>query len=155
MEFGAALPADGSGTGLGPGDRSGQGGSSGSIRTHKSSSTIYGRVVTRYERPDHHIGHARPGHPNKILLRALSLGFIANLVSGIGHTVATHAPEDRNGSQRGHAIEHGEVFAESVDEEGQPCEGDDQMTWLQMILSRRHPHASVSRVQSDGDMTSA
>lgn len=35
-----------SATGFGPGDRSGQGGSNGSIITHKSSSTIHGRVVT-------------------------------------------------------------------------------------------------------------
>ncbi|WP_328541059.1 hypothetical protein [Streptomyces sp. NBC_00344] len=35
-----------SSTGFGPGDRSGQGGSSGSINAHKSSSTIHGRVVT-------------------------------------------------------------------------------------------------------------
>ena len=37
---------DRSNTGLGPGDRSGQGGSSGSISAHKSSSTIHGRVLT-------------------------------------------------------------------------------------------------------------
>lgn len=60
-----------SSTGLGPGDRSGQGGSNGSISAHKPSSTIHGRVVTRRERSNHHIGHARPGHLNKILLRAL------------------------------------------------------------------------------------
>lgn len=35
-----------SGTGLGPGDRSGQGGRSGSISAHKLSSTIHGRVLT-------------------------------------------------------------------------------------------------------------
>ncbi len=35
-----------SATGRGPGDRSGQGGSSGSISAHKSSSTIHGRVLT-------------------------------------------------------------------------------------------------------------
>jgi len=35
-----------SATGFGPGDRSGQGGSNGSISAHKSSSTIHGRVVT-------------------------------------------------------------------------------------------------------------
>lgn len=35
-----------SATGRGPGDRSGQGGSSGSISIHKSSSTIHGRVLT-------------------------------------------------------------------------------------------------------------
>jgi hypothetical protein len=33
-------------TGRGPGDRSGQGGSSGSISAHESSSTIHGRVLT-------------------------------------------------------------------------------------------------------------
>lgn len=33
-------------TGRGPGDRSGQGGSNGSISAHKSSSTIHGRVLT-------------------------------------------------------------------------------------------------------------
>ncbi len=33
-------------TGRGPGDRSGHGGSSGSISAHKSSSTIHGRVLT-------------------------------------------------------------------------------------------------------------
>lgn len=60
-----------SSTGFGPGDRSGQGGRSGSIRAHKPSSTIQGRVVTQRERPNHHIGHARPGQLNKILLRAL------------------------------------------------------------------------------------
>ena len=59
-----------SGTGFGPGDRSGQGTSNGSISAHKSSSTIHGRVVTRRERSNHHLGHARPGHLNKILLRA-------------------------------------------------------------------------------------
>lgn len=63
-----------SGAGLGAADRSGHGSSSGSIRTHKSSSTIHGRVVTRHKRPDHHIGHARPRHPNEILLRALCDG---------------------------------------------------------------------------------
>lgn len=35
-----------SGTGRGPGDLSGQGGSNGSISAHRSSSTIHGRVVT-------------------------------------------------------------------------------------------------------------
>lgn len=35
-----------SATGFGPGDRSGHGGSNGSINAHKSSSTIHGRVVT-------------------------------------------------------------------------------------------------------------
>lgn len=33
-------------TGLGPGDRSGHGGSNGSTRAHNSSSTIHGRVPT-------------------------------------------------------------------------------------------------------------
>ncbi|WP_435882719.1 hypothetical protein [Streptomyces bobili] len=47
-----------------PGARSDQGGSSGSIRAHKSSSRIHGRVVTRCERSNHHIGHARTGHPD-------------------------------------------------------------------------------------------
>ncbi len=60
-----------SGTGLGPGDRSGQGGSNGSISAHKSSSTIHGRVVTPTERSDRRNGHSRAGHFNKILLRAL------------------------------------------------------------------------------------
>jgi hypothetical protein len=60
-----------SGTGRGPGDRSGQGGSSGSISAH-TSSTIHGRVLTPHERPNHPTGHARPGHFNKIVLRALS-----------------------------------------------------------------------------------
>jgi hypothetical protein len=35
-----------SATGRGPGDFSGQGGSSGSISAHKSSSTIHGQVLT-------------------------------------------------------------------------------------------------------------
>jgi hypothetical protein len=35
-----------SGTGFGPGDHSGQDGSSGSLTAHKSSSTIHGRVIT-------------------------------------------------------------------------------------------------------------
>lgn len=60
-----------SGTGLGPGEPSGHGGSNGSISAHKSSSTIHGRVVTHHERSNHHVGHARPGHFGKILLRAL------------------------------------------------------------------------------------
>lgn len=60
-----------SSTGFGPGDRLGQGESSGSIRAHRPSSTILGRVVTRHERPNHHVGHVRPGHLSKILLRAL------------------------------------------------------------------------------------
>jgi hypothetical protein len=60
-----------SSTGFGSGDRLGQGGSSGSIRARKPSSTIQGRVATRHERPNHHVGHARPGHLSKILLRAL------------------------------------------------------------------------------------
>ena len=66
MPCGASL----SSTDFAPGARSGQRGSSGSIRAHKPSSTIQGRVVTRRERSNHHIGNARPGHPNKILLRA-------------------------------------------------------------------------------------
>ncbi|MEU7447941.1 hypothetical protein AB0B46_18295, partial [Streptomyces diastaticus] len=32
---------------------------------------IHGRVPTPHERPNHHIGHARPAHLNKIVLRAL------------------------------------------------------------------------------------
>jgi hypothetical protein len=36
-----------SATGRGPGDRSGQGGSRGSISTQRSSSTIHGRVLTQ------------------------------------------------------------------------------------------------------------
>lgn len=35
-----------SATGRGPGDRSGQAGSNGSISAHKSSSTIHGRILT-------------------------------------------------------------------------------------------------------------
>ncbi|BCL18215.1 hypothetical protein GCM10017668_00580 [Streptomyces tuirus] len=62
-----------SSTGFGPGDRLGQGGRRGSIRAHKPSSTIQGRVVTRHERRNRHIVHARPGHIDKILLRALRL----------------------------------------------------------------------------------
>lgn len=60
-----------SGTGLGPGEPSGHGGSNGSISAHKSSSTIHGRVVTHHKRSDHYVGHARPGHFGKILLRGL------------------------------------------------------------------------------------
>lgn len=61
-----------SGTGFGPGDRSGQGGSNGSTSAHKRSFTTHPRVVTRRERSNHHIGHARPGRLNTILLRALT-----------------------------------------------------------------------------------
>lgn len=64
-----------SGTGLGPGEPSGHGGSNGSISAHKSSSTIHSRVVTHHERSNHHIGHARPGHFGKILLRPLRASF--------------------------------------------------------------------------------
>lgn len=59
-------------TGRGPGERSGQGGNNGPISAHKSSSTIHGRVVTHHDRPNRHIGHARPDATTKILLRALS-----------------------------------------------------------------------------------
>ncbi|MFJ5036145.1 hypothetical protein ACIQB5_51275, partial [Streptomyces sp. NPDC088560] len=32
---------------------------------------IHGRVLTPHERPNHYTSHARPGHLNKIVLRAL------------------------------------------------------------------------------------
>lgn len=60
-------------TGRGPGDRSGHGGRSGSINAHNSSSTIHGRLPTPHERPNRHVGHARPGNLNKIVLRALNV----------------------------------------------------------------------------------
>lgn len=59
-------------TGCGPGDLSGQGGSSGSASAHKLSSTIHGRVLTFHERPNRPTSHARPAHHHKILLRTLS-----------------------------------------------------------------------------------
>lgn len=37
------------------------------LRAMEPASTVNGRVVTRGERPDHHIGYARPGHLDKIL----------------------------------------------------------------------------------------
>ncbi len=83
-----------SSTGFGPGDRSGQGGSSGSIRAHKSSSTIHGRVVTRRERPNHHIGHARPGHLNKIVLRALTGTAPQNVLTIIRPAFSTNGPRE-------------------------------------------------------------
>ena len=61
-----------SGTGRGPGALSGQAGNNGSINAHSSSSTIHGRMLMPCKRPDHHTGHALPGHPYKILLHALN-----------------------------------------------------------------------------------
>lgn len=70
-------------TGRGPGDRSGHGGSNGSISAHKSSSTIHGRVLTpsrtaesshHHERPSPHTGHGQPAHFNKIVHELVRLG---------------------------------------------------------------------------------
>jgi hypothetical protein len=77
-----------SGTGFGPGDRLGRGGSSGSISTHKSSSTIHDRVVMHHEQSNYHIGHAQPGRLSKILLRALHSDAVRD---SLRHELYTHA----------------------------------------------------------------
>lgn len=59
-----------SATGRAPGDFSDQVGANGFISAHNSSSTIHGRCSQRLERRNRHIGRARPGHFNKIGLRA-------------------------------------------------------------------------------------
>jgi hypothetical protein len=56
-------------TDLGPGDRSGQGSSKGSISAHRPQSTA--EYSHPHERPNHHTGHSQPGHCSKIMLRAL------------------------------------------------------------------------------------
>lgn len=56
--------------GRGRGDRSGHGGSNGSIRAHNSSSTIHRRVPTPPERQNHPPGHGAPSRFNMIVLRA-------------------------------------------------------------------------------------
>lgn len=63
-----------SSTGRGPGAFSGQCGGSGSISIHETSCTTHGRIPTpsRTAEPLHR--HARPGHLNKIVLRARGAG---------------------------------------------------------------------------------
>src|SRR5690349_7549182 len=61
-----------SSTGLGPGAFCGHGGSSGSISSHKSSSTIHGRFPTPHELRNRRTGHVLPALLNKIVLRALT-----------------------------------------------------------------------------------
>lgn len=53
-------------------------------------------------------------------------GPIVGLSGGSDRTVAAHAPGDQHGSQGGRAIEHGKAPTEPGDEEGQPCEDEDQ-----------------------------
>lgn len=61
-----------SGTGLGPGERSGQGGRSRSTSAHKSSSTIHGRVPTPSRTAESSHPSRQPALSTKIVLRALS-----------------------------------------------------------------------------------
>lgn len=65
-----------SATGRGPGDRSSQVGSSGSISPTSRRPRSTAEYSHHHERPNRLTGHARPGHLNKIVLRALmSHGF--------------------------------------------------------------------------------
>lgn len=88
--------------GRGPGARSSQGGSNGSISAHESSSTIHGRELTHHEQPNHHTGHARPGHLNKILLRALLLQSQFPVSAGQGLFFEPSGLTVRQGRVRGH-----------------------------------------------------
>lgn len=84
---------DRSDTGYGPGDRLGQGGSGGAISTHKSSSTIHGRVVTPSRTPSRTVRSSQQSRPDQRTSTRSCYGLLGralratNWGSAVGRTI--------------------------------------------------------------------